>query len=100
MNQSHDPRRWWALALLGTVFFMVILDGTIVFVALPTIQEELGFSTYAPVGDERLPPVFRRLPPLGGERVTCSADAGYSCSASLSSPHRRSSAGLRRQRRR
>jgi MFS family permease len=47
MNQSHDPRRWWALALLGTVFFMAILDGTIVFVALPTIQEELGFSTLA-----------------------------------------------------
>jgi MFS family permease len=33
--------------LLGTAFFMVILDGTIVFVALPTIQEALGFSTPA-----------------------------------------------------
>ena len=47
MNESHDPRRWWALALLGTAFFMVILDGTIVFFALPTIQEALGFSTSA-----------------------------------------------------
>jgi hypothetical protein len=30
-------RRWLALALLGTAFFMVILDGTIVYVALPQI---------------------------------------------------------------
>jgi EmrB/QacA subfamily drug resistance transporter len=37
-------RRWLALALLGTAFFMVILDGTIVYVALPSIDEALGFS--------------------------------------------------------
>jgi EmrB/QacA subfamily drug resistance transporter len=39
-----DPRRWFALALLGTAFFMVILDGTIVYVALPEIADDLGFS--------------------------------------------------------
>jgi EmrB/QacA subfamily drug resistance transporter len=39
-----DTRRWWALALLGATFFMVILDGTIVYVALPSIEEALGFS--------------------------------------------------------
>jgi EmrB/QacA subfamily drug resistance transporter len=39
-----DRRRWLALALLGTAFFMVILDGTIVYVALPQIQQALGFS--------------------------------------------------------
>jgi EmrB/QacA subfamily drug resistance transporter len=39
-----DPRRWWALALLCTAFFMVILDGTIVLVALPSIQADIGFS--------------------------------------------------------
>ena len=39
------PRRWLALALLGTAFFMVVLDSTIVYVALPSIQEALGFST-------------------------------------------------------
>ena len=44
---SHpiDPRRWRALALLGTAFFMVILDGTIVVTALPVIGHELALST-------------------------------------------------------
>jgi EmrB/QacA subfamily drug resistance transporter len=39
-----DPRRWWALALLCGAFFMVILDATIVLVALPSIQADIGFS--------------------------------------------------------
>ena len=39
-----DPRRWWALALLCGAFFMVILDAAIVTVALPSIEEELGFT--------------------------------------------------------
>jgi EmrB/QacA subfamily drug resistance transporter len=41
---TPDPRRWWALALLCGAFFMVILDATIVLVALPPIQADLGFS--------------------------------------------------------
>ena len=41
---TSDPRRWWALALLCGAFFMVILDATIVLVALPSIQRDLGFS--------------------------------------------------------
>src|SRR3954452_19403818 len=40
-----DPRRWKALALLCTAFFMVILDSAIVVVALPSIDAELGFSS-------------------------------------------------------
>jgi EmrB/QacA subfamily drug resistance transporter len=39
-----DPRRWWALALLCGAFYMVILDAAIVTVALPSIEEDLGFS--------------------------------------------------------
>jgi EmrB/QacA subfamily drug resistance transporter len=44
-SPTPHPRRWLALALLGTAFVMVILDSTIVYVALPSIQEDLGFST-------------------------------------------------------
>jgi EmrB/QacA subfamily drug resistance transporter len=39
-----DPRRWWALALIVTAQFMVVLDVTIVNVALPSIKVDLGFS--------------------------------------------------------
>ena len=39
-----DPRRWWALALLCGAFFMVVLDATVVLVALPSIQADIGFS--------------------------------------------------------
>ncbi len=45
-HTAPDPRRWWALALLCGAFFMVILDGAIVTVALPSIQEELDFSAH------------------------------------------------------
>src|SRR5215510_6983030 len=45
VTPASGQRRWLALALLGTAFFMVILDGTIVYVALPQIAADLGFST-------------------------------------------------------
>jgi EmrB/QacA subfamily drug resistance transporter len=41
---SPDPRRWRALALLCTAFFMVIPESAIVVVALPSIEDDLGFS--------------------------------------------------------
>ncbi|XVQ07579.1 MFS transporter [Spirillospora sp. CA-255316] len=37
-------RRHWALALIATAQFMVIMDTSIIGVALPRIQEDLGFS--------------------------------------------------------
>jgi EmrB/QacA subfamily drug resistance transporter len=41
---STATRKWWALALLSVVQFMVVLDIAIVNVALPSIQVDLGFS--------------------------------------------------------
>ena len=41
---AHETRRSLALAILLTTQLMVILDGTIVNVALPTIREDLGFT--------------------------------------------------------
>ena len=41
---APDPRRWLALAVVGTAFFMTVLDVSIVNVALPTIAEKLDFS--------------------------------------------------------
>ena len=41
---TPDPRRWKALGVLGLIQFMLILDVTVVNVALPKIQDDLGFS--------------------------------------------------------
>ena len=41
---SPDPRRWWALGLLAAAQFMVIMDTSIIGVALPEMQRTLGFS--------------------------------------------------------
>jgi EmrB/QacA subfamily drug resistance transporter len=41
---AEDRRRWMALYVLCVGMLMIVLDATIVNVALPTIQEDLGFS--------------------------------------------------------
>ncbi len=41
---TPDPKRWKALALLCAAQFIVILDTSIIGVALPAIQSDLGFS--------------------------------------------------------
>jgi EmrB/QacA subfamily drug resistance transporter len=41
---ANDTRRWWILAVLGIAQLMVILDSTIVNIALPTAQRDLHFS--------------------------------------------------------
>ncbi len=42
---APDPRRWQALAVLGIAYLMVVLDVSIVNVALPSIQKSLHFSS-------------------------------------------------------
>ncbi len=44
-NPQEARRKGLALALLCTAQFMVVLDFSIVNVALPSIQRDLGFST-------------------------------------------------------
>jgi EmrB/QacA subfamily drug resistance transporter len=41
---TADPRRWKALAVLGVAYLMVVLDVSIVNVALPEIQSDLDFA--------------------------------------------------------
>ena len=43
-ESQPDRRRWFALAVIVTAQFMVVLDVAIVNVALPTIKTDLGFS--------------------------------------------------------
>ena len=41
---DRDPGRWWALIVLALAQLMVVLDGTVVNIALPSAQADLGFS--------------------------------------------------------
>src|SRR2546428_1451860 len=41
---ANDGRRWQALVVLCAGMLMIVLDQTIVNVALPSIQSDLGFS--------------------------------------------------------
>jgi EmrB/QacA subfamily drug resistance transporter len=43
-SEAADPRRWIALILLCATQFMLIIDVSIVNVALPTIERELDFT--------------------------------------------------------
>jgi EmrB/QacA subfamily drug resistance transporter len=42
--QTANPRRWSALAVIALAQFMVIMDTSIIGVALPEIRTDLGFS--------------------------------------------------------
>jgi EmrB/QacA subfamily drug resistance transporter len=44
---SRSPRRWWVLAVLCVTLLVVVLDNTILNVALPTLQQDLGASQSA-----------------------------------------------------
>jgi EmrB/QacA subfamily drug resistance transporter len=44
MSATPHPRRWTALAVIALAQFMVIMDTSIIGVALPKIQADVGFS--------------------------------------------------------
>lgn len=41
---TSSARRWWVLTVIGIAQLMVILDNTIVNIALPSAQADLGFT--------------------------------------------------------
>ena len=45
MQPAPNPRRWTALAVIALAQFMVIMDTSIIGVALPQMQADLGFTT-------------------------------------------------------
>src|SRR6266508_3605431 len=53
-DEEHRPRRgdtyrrrWWTLAILSVSLLIIIIDDTIINVAVPTLQRELGASASA-----------------------------------------------------
>jgi MFS family permease len=44
-STDGEPNRWAVLALLGVAQLMVVLDATIVTIAIPSAQKALHFST-------------------------------------------------------
>ena len=47
MSATASKRKWFVLALIGLAQLMVVLDATIVNIALPSAQKALGFSNDA-----------------------------------------------------
>ncbi|GKQ33607.1 MFS transporter [Streptomyces sp. A012304] len=43
-SDAPPRHRWWILAVIGVAQLMVVLDATIVNIALPSAQQDLGFS--------------------------------------------------------
>jgi EmrB/QacA subfamily drug resistance transporter len=43
-EQLHHARRWWVLGVVGIAQLMIVLDATIVNIALPSAQQDLGFA--------------------------------------------------------
>jgi MFS family permease len=41
---AASARRWWILGVVGLAQLMVVLDATIVNIALPSAQRDLAFS--------------------------------------------------------
>ena len=44
VTERGENHRWWVLAVVGLAQLMVVLDATIVNIALPSAQRDLGFT--------------------------------------------------------
>src|SRR5690349_19650431 len=43
-SSDSSSRRWWTLSVVAIAQLMVVLDSTVVNIALPAAQADLGFS--------------------------------------------------------
>jgi len=74
----RDPNRWAVLALLSVAQLMVVLDATIVTVALPSAQRALHFSNEIGSGWwTAYALAFGSLLLVGARWVICSAASGH-----------------------
>ena len=90
LRMSDDNRRWWTLAAMCFALFMVMLDNTVVNVALPSIQADFDASLSALEWTiNAYTPHLRRPAGHGGRSATSSGAAASSSTASSSSPSRR-----------
>jgi hypothetical protein len=89
-NDNTDPRRWLTLGIVILAAFIVVLDNSVLYVAIPTILRE--FDTTLPslqwvITGYSL--TFATFLIIGGGSATCTATDGSSssaprCSASVS----------------
>jgi MFS family permease len=96
---TDDNRRWWTLGAMCFALFMIMLDNTVVNVALPAIQKDLHSSISGlewTVNAYTLS--FAVLLVTGGRLGDIFGRRGCSCSASSSSACRAPSSGSRRAR--
>ena len=45
MTKDHPNHKWWTLFAMCFALFMIMLDNTVVNVALPTIQRSLNITS-------------------------------------------------------
>jgi MFS family permease len=66
LSLSSDRRRWVTLAVVCLAQLMIVLDVTIVNVALPSIQRDLHFQPGEPqLGRQRVPRHLRQPAAFG-----------------------------------
>ena len=50
---TDENKKWWTLAAVSFGLFMIMLDNTVVNVALPAIQRDLGVASRSSNGSSR-----------------------------------------------
>jgi hypothetical protein len=47
-TDQPNPHRWLVLGIISLAQLMIVLDATVMNIALPSAQEDLGFSNDSP----------------------------------------------------